>query len=337
MKSALIGLGRMGLRHLDNLLALQLDIVGLGDPLREARTMAREKSRIPNEALFADPYKLIKCCRPELLLISTTAPAHADLTCKAAESGVKLILCEKPMATSIADARRMIDACSQHGSLLAINHPMRFMEIYSHPRALLASSAYGGLRSVHIAGGNFGLAMNASHYLEMFRYMTGETPDSVQAWFSDEKVPNPRGEQFEDRAGSLRITTPGGVRLTLDASSDQGHGLCVNYTARHGQIHINELTGQMNWTLRQEKFRDLPTTRYGMPSEDGALQLVPADAVKPSLGVLQALIAGDNYPTGEQGLSVIRALAAAHVSAEEGGRVVRLDEPLPENRVFQWA
>jgi hypothetical protein len=220
--------------------------------------------------LFADAAEMLVQVKPEVLIIATTAPVHAKLTCLAAENGVKAILCEKPMATSLADAQRMIDTCAKSGTNLAINHQMRFMDQYTLPKAMLDSEQFGGVTSIHVSAGNFGLAMNGSHYFEMFRYIAGEPAAEVQAWFSADKVPNPRGPQFEDRAGSVRLVTASGVRFTLDASSDQGHGVRVSYTARHGQIFVDELGGKMNWTVRQAEHREMPTTRYGMPWEEGA-------------------------------------------------------------------
>jgi predicted dehydrogenase len=263
MKAALIGLGRMGLRHLDNLLALKLDVVGVSDPYDQARAAAKDKAVLSDGALFVDATEMITQSRPEVLIIATTAPAHAELTCLAAENGVKAILCEKPMATSLADAQRMIDTCAKSGTKLAINHQMRFMDQYTIPKAMLDSEQFGGVTSIHVSAGNFGLAMNGSHYFEMFRYMAGEPAAEVQAWFSADRVPNPRGPQFEDRAGSVRLVTASDVRFTLDASSDQGHGVRVSYTARHGQIFVDELGGKMNWTVRQAEHREMPTTRYG--------------------------------------------------------------------------
>jgi predicted dehydrogenase len=337
MKAALIGLGRMGLRHLDNLLALKLNVVGVSDPYDQARAAAKDKAVLSDEALFVDATEMITQSRPEVLIIATTAPAHAELTCLAAENGVKAILCEKPMATSLADAQRMIDTCAKLGTKLAINHQMRFMDQYTIPKAMLDSEQFGGVTSIHVSAGNFGLAMNGSHYFEMFRYMAGEPAAEVQAWFSADRVPNPRGPQFEDRAGSVRLVTASDVRFTLDASSDQGHGVRVSYTARHGQIFVDELGGKMNWTVRQAEHREMPTTRYGMPWEEGARDIPPADALVPSLRVLEALLSDKNYPTGEDGLGAVRALVAAHVSAEENHRIVRLDEQPPENLVFPWA
>ena len=58
--------------------------------------------------------------------------------------------------------------------VLAVNHQMRFMEQYLTPKAIIEGDAFGGLTSVTVVGGNFGLSMNALHYFEMFRFMTGE-------------------------------------------------------------------------------------------------------------------------------------------------------------------
>ena len=103
------------------------------------------------------------------------------------------------------------------------------------------------------------------------------------------------------------------------------------------EIFVDELGGKMNWTVRQAEHREMPTTRYGMPWEEGARDIAPADALVPSLRVLEALLAGENYTTGEDGHAAVRALVAAHVSDEQQHRVVRLDEALPENQIFPWA
>ena len=160
----------------------------------------------------------------------------------------------------------------------------------------------------------------------------------VSAWFSADKVPNPRGPRFEDRAGSVRAVTADGKRFFLDASFDQGHGMQVTYAARNGVVWVDELAGQMRVVVRKPEHRSLPTTRYGMPWEETRTTIEPADVVKPSEAVLRALIAGEDYPSGEDGRLAVAVLVAAYVSHERGGAPVRLDnESLPLNRTFAWA
>jgi predicted dehydrogenase len=338
MKAAVIGLGRMGLRHLQVLRDVGVEIVAAVDSHAAARDNAAQQYGLPVEALFAEAGPMFAKLRPELVVVATTAPSHCELVCLAASHGARAILCEKPMATSVADCDRMIAACSKAGALLAINHQMRFMEQYVAPKRLVESEAFGGLASVTVVAGNFGIAMNGSHYFEMFRFMTGEMPAEVSAWFSSETVPNPRGPQFEDRAGSVRLTTASGKRFYMDAGSDHGHGMHITYAGRFGRLDVDELSGKASLVTRKPEHRNLATTRYGMPYDETDLIFAPADSVAPTKAVLEALLAGADYPDGTIGRMAVAVLAAAYASHEQGGRAVSVSAAdLAVNRVFPWA
>lgn len=337
MKTALVGLGRMGLRHLEVLRSLGLEVVGAADQGEAARAKGIEAG-IPKAGLFADAGDMLRSLKAECVVVATTAPSHCELVCLAVENGARTILCEKPMAPSLAECDIMIAACNAAGTRLAINHQMRFMEQYSLPRSIMTGEAIGGLGSVNVVAGNFGLAMNGSHYFEMFRYMTDSWPDKVTAWFSPETVTNPRGAQFEDRAGCVRLENSAGQRFYMDASTDQGHGMFVTYGGRNGRLDVDELAGHMRQVVRKSEHRDEPTTRYGMPWETTEQSITPADAVAPTRAVMAALLEGKNYPDGAAGRKVVEILVAAHLSHELNGATVDLKTvALPLSRVFPWA
>jgi predicted dehydrogenase len=241
------------------------------------------------------------------------------------------------MAVSLEQCDRMIETTNRFGAKLAVNHQMRFMEQYSIPKRMFAEEAYGGLTSMTVVAGNFGFSMNGSHYFEAFRYLTDDDPCEVTAWFSDEMVPNPRGPQFQDRAGSIRAVTASGKRLYMDIGADQGHGVHVVYGGRNGTVTVNELSGELLSEVREEQYRDLPTTRYGMPSVGTRLNIQTPGLFDSSAAVLMALLNGENNPSGEDGRRVIALLVAAYESAEQGGVPVRVDGSLDRNRVFPWA
>lgn len=337
MRTAIIGLGRMGLRHLAVARALGLEVVGAADPRDTARAAAGQDG-LPAEALFADGEAMLSALRPECVIIASTAPSHCRLTCAAAQAGARYILCEKPMAVSLAECDRMIATCRETGTRLAVNHQMRFMDHYVETKAILQEPAFGGFTSLTVVAGNFGLAMNAGHYVEAFRFITGERPATVSAWFSPELVANPRGAEFIDHGGSLRLTTATGRRFYLEAGAEQGHGIMTVYAARHGQVIIDELTGRLHLASRKEADRALPTTRYSTPADLEERQLPPSDALEPTRRVLAALLAGQDIPDGETGRMTVEILVAAAVSNENGGRAVDLTtETLPRDRVFAWA
>lgn len=338
LRAAIIGLGRMGMRHAHALQNLGMEICGAADTNLEALESVQSEYGVAPQMCFTDAREMIANVRPAALVIATTAPTHAPFVLAAAEMGVRYVLCEKPMATSLADVDAMRQACECAGTRLAVNHQMRYMEQYTRVKALIGSEALGPLVSVLVAGSNFGLAMNASHYFEMFRYICDEPVQELQAWLDPEQLANPRGPQFEDRSGRLLARSTGGRSLYVDFSANAGWGLQVVYVCRLGQIIVDELNGEVIVKTRQASFRDLPTTRYGMPMDVERLQIEPADTVVPTMAVWNALLANDAYPDSCVGSHALACLVAAHVSHAEGGRTVRLDAlEAWHDKVFKWA
>jgi predicted dehydrogenase len=332
MKTALIGLGRMGMRQAVVLRQCGLEISAISDLNRDFCAAFGTEYDVAPENWFLSGEELIEKIRPELLVIATTAPSHRDLVVKAAQSGARKILCEKPMAVSLAQCEEMVGTCRHAGVDLAVNHQMRLMEQYTLPKYMAASPEFGGIGSVVVSAGNFGMAMNGTHYFEMFRYMTDEEPVLVSAWFSDDNLPNPRGPQFKDAAGSIRLETPSGKRFYMDCSSDHGHGMQVTYNCRNGRITIDELDGSMHYVARHPEHRSQPTTRYGMPYDKGNRTIAPADAVAPTRAVLESLLKGEDFPNGQDGLLAMKLLIAAHISNSRGGVTIDLrNEDLPSD------
>lgn len=338
LRVAIIGLGRMGARHLQAAQNLGMTVCGLADISHDSLAAAATSGGLDASVCFTDAEEMLRRVRPQALVVATTAPTHAACVLAAVANGVSYILCEKPMASSLAEADEMIATCRRAGTLLAVNHQMRFMPQYTEVKALLGSDELGPLASVLVAGSNFGLAMNASHYFEMFRYLADSQVSSVQAWFDPGQLANPRGPQFEDRSGRLLAHSEAGPSLYIDFSAAAGWGLQVVYICRYGQIVVDELSGDMRVAARQAEFRDLPTTRYGMPADVRQTTIAPADTVAPTMAVWSALLDGRSYPDGDAGAHALACLVAAHASDAAGGRAVRLDDPaLARDRIFNWA
>ncbi|MCP9941922.1 Gfo/Idh/MocA family oxidoreductase [Cyanobium sp. ATX 6E8] len=329
----------MGQRHAEALQGLGMALVGVADSVEAACAQivqAWQGETAP--AVCTSLEELLQVQVPELLVIATTADGHAAQALQAIEAGVRWILLEKPVATSLAQCVALQQACERTGARIAVNHQMRFLPQYCIPKDLLGSAAFGGFHSMHVAAGNFGMAMNATHYFEAFRFLAGEAPAQVSAWFDSESLPNPRGPQFQDVSGCIRVTTAPGHRLYIDASADQGHGVQVTYMARNGRITIDELTGAMAAVVREAEHRDAPTSRYGMPVQIQQQQIPAVELVESTKAVLQALIAGENYPTLADATLAVKTLVAAYHSHRQGGIPLSLASVADDDpEVFPWA
>ena len=78
----------------------------------------------------------------DLVHLATPPFTHADLALKAIAAG-KHVLCEKPLATSVADARRMLDAARDANRLLVVNLIMRYDPLNRRVRQIVAEKLLG--------------------------------------------------------------------------------------------------------------------------------------------------------------------------------------------------
>jgi 1,5-anhydro-D-fructose reductase (1,5-anhydro-D-mannitol-forming) len=85
----------------------------------------------------------------EAVYIATPNGLHADQVVQAAEAG-KHVLCDKPLATTVADAERAVAACEAAGVRLGVTFQTRNHEGMSELRQLLADGEIGSVRLVQI-------------------------------------------------------------------------------------------------------------------------------------------------------------------------------------------
>jgi predicted dehydrogenase len=333
-----IGLGKMGQRHIEAIRKMGATVSGLVDISTTALEETSFKFGTSSNLCFTDAREMILSTKPNAVVIATTAPTHANYTILAAQNHVRYILCEKPMAISLNQAAAMEEACNHYGSVLAINHQMMFLPQYTEIKRILTSNEFGPLSSINVCGSNFGLAMNASHYFEMFRYLTDLEITSVQAWFEEEKVPNPRGAQFEDYSGSLLVKNKANTKMYIDFSSHSGHGLQVIYLFKYGQILVDELSGFVRTICRKQEFKELPTTRYGMPADESTYTIQPCELIDSTIKVWEAMLTNKAYPDTKVGLNSMKCLVAAVESHENNHTEIFTNQLTTDtSREFKWA
>ena len=125
MKALLIGCGAMGLRHALTLKNMGIEIAGVVDISSDALQAGIDKGLYNSSAAFTDPDKAFSEAEVDLVVISTTAPLHHEYLRRAAERGVKYVLCEKPLAPSLGQCEDMLRICSEHSIRCAVNHQRR--------------------------------------------------------------------------------------------------------------------------------------------------------------------------------------------------------------------
>jgi len=107
---------------------------------------AGQKKNLTGIKTYTDASRLI--ADPEIDVVDITLPTylHADWAIKALKAG-KHVICEKPMALSSLDARKMVSAAHQARHQLFIGHCIRFWPAYEVAREIIRRGTYGKVLS----------------------------------------------------------------------------------------------------------------------------------------------------------------------------------------------
>jgi len=120
-----LGVGEMGKRHAENVrhLVPGAELVAVADVARARAKQIAEELEVAKS--FASLEAMLECKEVQAVLIATPDKFHAQGVLEAAKAG-KDILCEKPIALTLADAYAALDAVSNAGVQLQIGFMRRY-------------------------------------------------------------------------------------------------------------------------------------------------------------------------------------------------------------------
>jgi len=126
-RAGIIGCGRIGAESPDSHLQAyrdcdDVDLVSLCDLDKAKLSKNQEYGNI-----YREYEKMLTCEDLDIISVCTSPETHSVITCFSAKY-VKAINCEKPIAETLEDADRMIEACDKHGVILQVNHQRRFVK-----------------------------------------------------------------------------------------------------------------------------------------------------------------------------------------------------------------
>jgi len=167
--------------------------------------------------------EVIESC--DAVYIATPNTRHTELAIAAAHAG-KHIFCEKPMATSLAEAQAVLEAAGKSDAVFQVGHNRRFAPVYTTLRRLLTESHQphsahvkmnrGELLQPEWVGdpqitGGF-LYETTIHMFDMMRFLFGEIT-MLHAVGSSHEYPEP--DDF-----SVLLQFAGGMHATFASSAD---------------------------------------------------------------------------------------------------------------------
>jgi UDP-N-acetyl-2-amino-2-deoxyglucuronate dehydrogenase len=164
---------------------------------------------------FDDYAAMLRDVRPDIVCIATRQTMHVEQVEQAAAAGVRGILCDKPLATSMGEVDRIVAACRRHGVRLAFGLDRRWVSYYAALTAALRDDLIGPVHTI-VAYGMPNLINHGPHWYDRVLAMAG---DAELEWASglvdpltDEAADSRRRQ---DPPGSGQIRFANGVEAFL--------------------------------------------------------------------------------------------------------------------------
>jgi predicted dehydrogenase len=182
---------------------------------------------------YTDYATLLKKEKPEIVSVCSHETLHAAMVIGAARHKPLAILCEKPMALTLAEADAMVAACRRAGTMLVIGHQRRFSPQYIAARQVVESGRLGPIRLIEAYGHpGTSLLVDSTHTVDLIRFFMDEEPvDWVLGQVDDRAGREAWGHPIEAASvawiafknGSRALLTAGGA-AALGGESWQGLG-----------------------------------------------------------------------------------------------------------------
>jgi predicted dehydrogenase len=150
LKVGIIGCGGIARqKHLPALanLKTEVDILYFCDIIEERAVKAASEYGTPEAKVTTDYHEVIKDNSIDVVYVLTPNVNHCPITCDALEAG-KHVLCEKPMAISYAEGKKMLDTAKKTGKKLTIGYQNRFRR---DSKVIFEQSRSGELGEIYFA------------------------------------------------------------------------------------------------------------------------------------------------------------------------------------------
>jgi predicted dehydrogenase len=258
----------------------------------ERRRLFAEKWQAP---VYDDAAEMIRAHKPQLLVVATHPDSHWQYCRLACESGVPLVICEKPLADTVREARKIAKLVNASGSgrrfTIITNHERRYAQDYIRAREILASEKLGRLLSVraNLYMGKTKRLLDVfwhdgTHLVDAIMFLSGANLTHRRRWGA--KLTARSGTAWLE--GELRTLPGGGTEnpstpVLIEIGAGRDHLVFeMEFSCEKGRLRIGNGIFEVWESLPSpyaEKFRSLARTEETFTGPTGYFANMITDAV----------------------------------------------------------
>lgn len=348
VRAAVVGVGSIGRHHVRVYNQLDtVELVAVADVDESRRSTTAHRYKIP---AYADYREMFDLEHPEVVSIAVPTKHHRDVALAAIERGIH-ILVEKPLCSTVEDAREVIAAAEAAAVSLTTGHIERFNGAIAELKPRILQGEIGRLFQLHSRRlspfpsyiRDVGVVMDlATHELDMMQHLAGSSVERVYA-----EVARNVHDQHEDMLTAI-LRFSSGVIGVLDINWLTPTKLReLRVTGERGMFLVDYISQDLFFYENRIAPSQWDAMALFRGVEEGNMLKLRVSKVEPLEAELRAFVeavTGDTPPR-VTGLDGLRAVALARLLlfsaqekrvvdvSEEAGRrgwIEILEAPLPE-------
>ena len=278
----------------------EFELVGAVDPSPTRRELFEQVyGRPAHESISA----ALEAHRPEFVIVAAPTQQHAALVINVLECGaVSTILCEKPLAYGLADARAIVSACAARNVALYVNYMRRSDPAVIEVKRRIAD---GRIRAPikGVVWYSKGLLHNGSHFFNLLQYWLGPVD-------AGRVIAPGREWEARDPEPDLQVSFQRGDVVFLAAREEDYSHYTVELIASNGRLRYDAGGEQVEW---QPVIAD-PIIQ-GAVTLDPIAEMIPSGMRRSQRHVMREfsrMLAGQDGAlcTGTEALQTLEALHA---------------------------
>ena len=335
IRVGIIGAGQIvRVRHLPEVLANPDAILAGICDINEERV--NELAKEFNTKAYTDYKEMIQQPDIDAIVVAATNKLHAVMTIDALNAG-KHVLCEKPMATTLEDAQKMLDAAKKSGKQLMLGNNQRLEASHQKAREILASGKLGKILTFRTTFGHPGsedwaveglntwfykkdvaglgvLGDLGIHKLDLIRWLLDDEFDQVVSFADTLSKTYPDGKPIDVEDNAICVLRmKSGALGTMEASwSYAKENNSTTVYCQNGVLEIYtdpEFPLVIHYNHEQGEY-------YQLGKKSTNVEQLSSGVMDAFVG---ALVAGKTVPiTGEDGYKALEIVMAAKKSADSG-------------------
>lgn len=234
-------------------------------------------SHWPNVNKYTDFREMLANEQLDLISVVTPDHLHGGVVEAAVAAGVKAIYCEKPIATTLADADRMIAVAEAAGVPMSINHTRRWYDVYQYAKQAIDSGEYGRVTHIHAltTGPRAMLFRNGTHLIDLATFFAAGEPVWVSGFLDpghEAYGPVYAGDGGRDPAfdpgGTGLVQFDNGVLFSFVVSKqiqNGGGGWELSIDCEHARLRMTEPGGLEIITATKGESGGISRSRVDLP------------------------------------------------------------------------